>query len=116
MSGNLVIDEAENILKKLLRLIQISSNPFLVDKGYHEIPAKFSILDGLLEDIDSRNEKAIIWTNFIENITVLVSRFKQYNPVVIYGDIPIKDRAEIVKTFSGIKQKQVDDCKSFSRP
>lgn len=99
MSGNLVIDEAENILKKLLRLIQISSNPFLVDKGYHEIPAKFSILDGLLEDIDSRNEKVIIWTNFIENITVLVNRFKQYNPVVIYGEIPIKDRAEIVKTF-----------------
>ncbi len=99
MTGNLVIDEAENILKKLLRLIQISSNPFLVDKGYNEIPAKFSTLDGLLEDIVSRNEKVIIWTNFIENITVLKNRFKYYEPVVIHGEIPIKDRAEIVKTF-----------------
>ncbi len=99
MSGSRVTDEAENILKKLLRLIQISSNPFLVDKGYNEIPAKFSILDGLLEEIDSRNEKVIIWTNFIENITVLKNRFNLYDPVVIYGEIPIKDRAEIVKTF-----------------
>lgn len=99
MTGNLVIDEAENILKKLLRLMQISSNPFLVDKGYNEIPAKFSTLDGLLEDIVSRNEKVIIWTNFIENITVLKNRFKHYDPVVVYGEIPIKDRAEIVKNF-----------------
>lgn len=99
MTGNLVVDEAENILKKLLRLIQISSNPFLVDKGYNEIPAKFSILDGLLKDIVSRNEKVVIWTNFIENITVLKNRFKNCEPVVIYGEIPIKDRAEIVKKF-----------------
>jgi len=38
MDGNTIIDEAENILKKLLRLTQIASNPVLVDKGYKEVP------------------------------------------------------------------------------
>ena len=31
----LVIDDAEDILKRLLRLVECASNPFLVDKTYH---------------------------------------------------------------------------------
>ena len=67
IDGNISIDEAENILKKLLRLTQIASNPSLIDKGYNEIPAKFEKLDNLLKDIASKDEKAIIWTCFVSH-------------------------------------------------
>ena len=57
MDGNTIIDEAENILKKLLRLTQIASNPVLMDKGYKEVPAKFDVLEGLLKDLISKGRK-----------------------------------------------------------
>ncbi|MBI5410237.1 MAG: DEAD/DEAH box helicase [Nitrospirae bacterium] len=99
MEGNVFVDEAENILKKLLRLTQIASNPLLIDKGYDETPSKFIMLDDLLNDIAARKEKAIIWTGFVENIIILKNRFKQYKPLIIHGDIPVKERAEAVKVF-----------------
>ncbi|HEX9061659.1 MAG TPA: DEAD/DEAH box helicase [Clostridia bacterium] len=99
MDGNTVIDEADNILKKLLRLTQIASNPHMVDKSYDSTPAKFNTLDHLLEEITSRGEKAIVWTSFVENIATLRLRCKKYNPLIIYGDVPIKERADAVKAF-----------------
>jgi SNF2 family DNA or RNA helicase len=99
LEGNIIIDEAENILKKLLRLTQIASNPFLIDRAYSESPAKFVLLDTLLKNIIEKKEKAIIWTSFVENISILKNRFAQYNPLIIHGEIPIKDRTDAVKTF-----------------
>lgn len=99
MSGNTIIDEAENILKKLLRLSQIASNPLLIDRSYNETPAKFLILDALLNDIVLRREKALVWTSFVENIKILKNRFKNYNPLIIHGEVSIKDRANAVKAF-----------------
>lgn len=107
MEGETIIDEAENILKKLLRLTQIASNPFLIDKRYKEIPAKYIALENLLKDIILKNEKAIVWTSFVENILVLKNRLAQYNPLIIYGDIPIKDRAEAVKTFQESDENKI---------
>ena len=99
LEGNVIIDEAENILKKLLRLTQIASNPLLIDRAYIETPVKFSMLDTLLGDIIAEKEKAIIWTSFVENISILKNRFTQYKPLIIHGDVPVKDRTEIVKAF-----------------
>lgn len=107
MDGNTIIDEAENILKKLLRLTQIASNPVLVDRGYREVPAKFEALEDLLKDITEKNEKAIIWTSFVENIIILKNRFKQYNPLIIYGDIPVKGRADAVKAFQESEKNRI---------
>jgi SWI/SNF-related matrix-associated actin-dependent regulator of chromatin subfamily A-like protein 1 len=99
MAGNVIIDEAENILKKLLRLTQIASNPLLVDKGYKEVPAKFIVLESLLKELLAKGEKALVWTSFVDNITLLKSRLKQYSPLIIYGDVPVRDRAESVRVF-----------------
>lgn len=107
LNGDIIIDEAENILKKLLRLTQIASNPFLIDKGYKETPAKFVLLDILLNDIVEKKEKAIIWTSFVENISILKNRFAQYKPLVIHGKIPLKDRAEAVKAFQESEKNMI---------
>jgi SWI/SNF-related matrix-associated actin-dependent regulator 1 of chromatin subfamily A len=107
MGGHTIIDEAVNILKKLLRLTQIASNPVLVDKGYTAVPAKFAILEDLLKEIATKDEKAIVWTSFVENITILKSRLKQYNPLIIYGDVPVKDRADAVKAFQESEKNRI---------
>ena len=39
--GRLVEDDAEVVLKRLLRLVQVASNPRLVDDSYQQRPAKF---------------------------------------------------------------------------
>ena len=45
MDGVAVIDQSKNILKKMMRLTQIASNPLLLDKKYSEEPAKYVVLD-----------------------------------------------------------------------
>ncbi|MEW5815101.1 MAG: DEAD/DEAH box helicase [Spirochaetota bacterium] len=107
IKGNKIIDEAENILKKLLRLTQIASNPILIDKGYKEEPAKFAALEYLVKDAVVKDEKAIIWTNFVDNITILKNRLKQYSPLIIYGDVPVKERADAVKAFQESRDNSV---------
>lgn len=107
MDGNRIVDESENILKKLLRLMQIASNPLLVDKGYTETNAKFDKLEKLLIDITQKEEKAIVWTCFVDNIVTLKHRLKIYNPLVIYGDISMEDRARVVITFQDSNRNSV---------
>lgn len=99
MNGEKIIDESEELLKKLLRLAQIASNPFLVDKVYNETPAKFSLLDILIENIVEQKEKVIVWSCFVDNIRILYKRYKKFGSLMLYGDIPIEKRNEIVKQF-----------------
>ncbi len=99
IKGDTIIDESSNLLKKLLRLTQITSNPYLIDKSYSETPVKYIALDKIIETIISTNEKLLVWTSFVENIVLLKLRYKKYKPLVIFGDVPIKDRAEYIKTF-----------------
>lgn len=99
IQGEIILDESSSILKKLLRLTQIASNPHLIDKSYTETPAKFTALDHILDSIISKGEKAVIWTCFVENVILLKKRYSTYYPLVIYGDIPIKERSEFVSKF-----------------
>lgn len=99
IDGKLILDNSENILKRLLRLVQVASNPFLFDKGYNETPQKFIEIDNILNEIIPKGEKAIIWSSFVENIAILKNRYKKYNPLVIHGDVPIVERTHYVKKF-----------------
>ena len=99
MDGEKIIDESNELLKKLLRLAQIASNPFLIDKAYNETPAKFPLLDALVENILEEKEKVIVWSCFVENIRILYRRYKKLGSLMLYGDIPIEKRNEIVKQF-----------------
>jgi SNF2 family DNA or RNA helicase len=58
--GKLIIDDAESILKRLLRLVQIASNPRLIDESYMETPAKFASLIGLLDRINCEGSVDIV--------------------------------------------------------
>ena len=99
IDGEKIIDKSDELLKKLLRLAQIASNPFLIDKTYNETPAKFPLLDTLIENILEHKEKVIIWSCFVDNIRTLYKRYKEFGSLMLYGAIPIEKRNEIVKQF-----------------
>jgi len=99
LDGQTVIDISENLLKKLLRLTQIASNPYLIDKEYRDDPAKFIKLDSLVKEIIKKGEKVIVWSSFVENIDILAYRYRDYKALKIHGDINIVDRNKAVNWF-----------------
>ena len=98
-SGQLVVDNAEEILKRLLRLVQCASNPGLLDSAYSEIPAKLLKLTSLIEEVNLDTDKVIVWTGFIENVEWLFSKFQNLNPQKLHGSMPMVDRTEAIRKF-----------------
>lgn len=97
--GALTEDCAEEYLKRILRLVQIASNPALVDESYHEIPGKFKVLINLLDSFRQKNEKCLIWTNFTENVDWLYKSLKDYGAVKVHGKMNIHDRNKAIDKF-----------------
>jgi len=107
LDGTKVIDEAENILKRLLRLVQLASNPSLVDKKFSDDPVKFPIIEKIVNSAVLDGDKIIIWSCFIENILVLKNRLKRFNPLIIYGDVAVAERAIRVAKFQNEGKNKV---------
>ena len=105
-SGQPVLDEAEDTLKRLLRLVQVASNPRLIDDSYRETPAKLYVLRNLVDEIIDRGEKVIIWTSFTANVDWLAKEFRTYGAARIHGKLSYEQRTSSVKAF-----KQDPDCK-----
>jgi len=99
ISGEIVQEEIENYLVKLLRLTQIASNPRLIDNTYDETPAKFIALDGLLSNMIEKGEKAIIWTSFVGNVRTLKHRYDGYGARTLFGEMPIIEREKVITKF-----------------
>lgn len=66
--GEYIIDDSSAIVKRLLRLVQVASNPRLVNESFEGVSAKETLLDKLINDIVAADEKCIVWSNFIDNI------------------------------------------------
>lgn len=104
--GNSKIDDAEYILKRLLRLIQCASNPAIIDKSYTGQPIKFEFLQDKIKEIVASNNKVIVWTGFIDNVNWLANNLKQYQPARIHGSIAIDRRNASIERF-----KKDPNCK-----
>ena len=100
LTGQEILAQAEHILTRLIRLAQLASNPALIDSAYTEEPAKFLAMDSLLVDyLPSPDEKVIVWTSFVGNITTLMDRYKLHNPVCIHGGMNGEAKQRSVKAF-----------------
>lgn len=97
--GQIVSDDQESILKRLLRLIQIASNPKLVDESYEGEPGKVKPLYDLVSQIVQAGEKVIIWTTFNENCEYLTKKLKPFGSLALHGKLPIERRNSVVKWF-----------------
>lgn len=105
-NGEQIIDDDSSALKRLLRLIQISSNPGLIDESYNEKSGKEIELDLLLESIVAKGEKCIVWSNYIDNVNYFTRKYAKYNPVKIHGSLGMNERNNSVDKF-----KKDNDCK-----
>lgn len=105
-SERLLIDDAEDILKRLLRLVQCASNPILIDDTYSETPGKYLKLIELLDDIGPETKKVIVWTGFVNNVEWLSSKLDRFRPQSIHGYMSVADRNESIRKF-----KTNNDCR-----
>lgn len=98
-----------NILVKMLRLKQCTDHPSLVDgkSTMYKTGSKLEVLRELLKPIIESGEKAIIFTQFSEMLTVLAMEFRDLKPLTIYGDVKPLDRAIKVKEFNDNPDRRV---------
>ena len=106
-----ILDESPESIKRLLRLVQITSNPLLLDSLYGHLSSKEKELDRLLTEIIKRKEKVIVWSIFTENIDYFTRKYSVYKAVKITGKMNIDDRKISVKKF-----KEEDSQILFATP
>lgn len=121
---------------KLIRLIQIASNPSLLishslefdipplsgedasiidlieDYSKYEKPGKFIKLLSLVEKLTSRGEKVIIWTSFVQNIQMLELLLYSHEIYKIYGAIAKYENENIELN----REQQIRDFKESKNP
>lgn len=97
--GVQTVDNAEDILKRLLRLVQTASNPKLVDESYSCTPGKLLVLDEILAKKDAAEPKTIVWTSFTENVDMIAKRYSTMKPVRVHGKRTIAERNAAVRRF-----------------
>lgn len=97
--GEVLLDDSSAIVKRLLRLVQVASNPVLVDERYIGRSAKEERLDELIHEIMEKNEKCIVWSSFIDNINYFTKKYKSLGSVKIHGKMSIAERNRSVEKF-----------------
>ena len=98
--GNKIIDDSSQALKRLLRLLQVTSNPKIIDESFDYKSGKEYELDKLVKQIAARDEKMIIWTSFVKNVDYLYEKYKdKYGAVRFYGALSLEDRDRAVNEF-----------------
>lgn len=97
--GKITEEETSPILKRLLRLVQVASNPRLVDESYNAMPGKLEVAIDLVEKIRRNDEKCIIWTSFTENADWLSRELSTYGTCRIHGKLLMTERTRSVERF-----------------
>lgn len=103
---DLEFEEIPSELARYARLAQIAESAEIVggEKGTKG-SGKLKELEELLEDIVSRNEKAIVFTRSKRFTYAMYKYFEKYNPAIITGDISTQAKAG---QDASERQKQVD--------
>ena len=97
--GQLVADESDVVLKRLLRLVQVASNPNLIDASYKVEPGKLETLLELVSTIVRDGEKCIVWTSFVENVEWLARILRPHNPQLVHGMLSTREQTDAIRTF-----------------
>lgn len=87
---------ASNVLSQMIRLVQIASNPLLIE-GKDDSPK----WDAAVEMLSFEEHPAILWTTFIETAKAMVERLeaKGYRVAKLTGSTPSIERQPIVDKF-----------------
>ena len=105
-NGRIKHDDVHSILKEMLRLVQIASNPSIVNQSYNRHPGKMTALEQIISGID-RNEKIIVWTCFIDNANYLTNQLASMGSLKLHGKMDMNARDISVKRFLQEAEKRV---------
>ena len=105
--GRPILDDAEVLLKRLLRLVQVASNPATIDQSYRAHPGKFMPLVNLVHEAVDAGEKIVVWTSFTENADFLGLQLDEFGAVVVHGGLTMAGREEALDTFKTDPECQV---------
>ena len=100
-----ILDDSSDTIKRLLRLVQITSNPRLIDESYAEVSAKELLLKQLIERIINKDEMAIIWSIYTGNIDMFCKKYSKYGAAKITGKMAVEERNKSVAAFKSGKAK-----------
>ena len=92
-------DDSDEILKRMLRLVQVASNPKLIDEGYTGAPGKVEHLMDIVEDICRKNQKCIVWTSFTQNADRLSQELTRYGTKKVHGKMNMDRRDAGINAF-----------------
>ena len=101
-----ILDDAEGLLKRLLRLVQVASNPATVDQSYRAHPGKLLPLENLVHEAMDAGEKIVVWTSFTQNADFLGRHLNEFGALVVHGGRSMADRYEALDSF-----KTDPDCR-----
>lgn len=97
--GKPVVDETDLLLKRLLRLVQVTANPAIIDQAYDREPGKFPVLRRLVDEVVAAGEKTIVWTSFVKNCMYLRRELEPYGVAQVHGQMSIDDRNRSIDRF-----------------
>ena len=100
-------DAADDLLKRLLRLVQIASNPALVDDDYKINPGKMEHLEELVSSIIRNNEKCIIWSSFTDNVDFLHDFFHNHGACKVHGKLSYNQRNVAIEKFKNNSENKI---------
>lgn len=93
------MDEADVTLKRLLRLVQIASNPATVDESYRAVPGKYPVVENEIHAMLDRREKVIVWTSFIKSANWLARELQPLGVAVHHGEMSHEERSQAIRKF-----------------
>lgn len=100
LNGKTFVREINNILEEYLRAVQLASNPRLVDENFKGEPAKFKELDQIVKEVvEEKDEKLVIWTNYLGNVRELCERYKTLGVRPYSGEVSTLERDKTVAEF-----------------
>lgn len=105
--GRAVLDDAEGLLKRLLRLVQVASNPAMIDQSYRSAPGKLGALDALVHEAVDAGEKIVVWTSFTENADWLARHLDEFGTGLVHGGLSIGKRQEALSAFKADRECRV---------
>lgn len=97
--GKLIEEDVEVILKRLGKLIQVSSNARLVDERYDLEPPKLIQTEKIIDKALAEDSKLLIWTCYVNNVDYLTKYFEDKGAVGIHGNIDTEERDKIISKF-----------------
>lgn len=99
------IDKQENskldapyVITKLLRLSQVASTTANLDLP--DVSAKLDFIQNDIMEECIENSKIVLWSVFRPTIFSAAERLKEYNPVMIIGNMPVEERQANIHKFN----------------